>query len=35
MYKNWKNTKKNAYDIKMAVSIEDHPTEITIDAKNL
>jgi DNA-directed RNA polymerase specialized sigma24 family protein len=28
MYENWKNTKKNAYDIKMAVSIEDHPTEI-------
>lgn len=28
MYENWKNTKKNAYDIKMAVSIEDHPAEI-------
>lgn len=28
MYDNWKNTKKNAYDIKMAVSIEDHPIEI-------
>jgi RNA polymerase sigma factor (sigma-70 family) len=28
MFDNWKKTKKNAYDIKMAVSIEDHPTEI-------
>ena len=28
MYKNWVKTKKNAYDIKMAVSIEDHPAEI-------
>jgi len=28
LFKAWKETKKNAYDIKMAVSIEDHPQEI-------
>jgi len=29
LFKNWHNTKKNAYDIKMAVSIEDHSFEIS------
>jgi hypothetical protein len=28
MYKSWSKTKKNAYDLKMAVSIEDHSFEI-------
>jgi hypothetical protein len=28
MYKSWRKTKKNAYDLKMAVSIEDHSFEI-------
>lgn len=28
MFKNWYKTKKNAYDLKMAVSIEDHSFEI-------
>lgn len=28
MFKNWLKTKKNAYDLKMAVSIEDHSHEI-------
>jgi len=28
MYKSWYKTKKNAYDLKMAVSIEDHSFEI-------
>ncbi len=28
MFKNWLKTKKNAYDLKMAVSIEDHSYEI-------
>jgi DNA-directed RNA polymerase specialized sigma24 family protein len=28
MYKSWCKTKKNAYDLKMAVSIEDHSFEI-------
>lgn len=28
MFKNWLKTKKNAYDLKMAVSIEDHSNEI-------
>jgi len=28
MYKNWVKTKKNAYDLKMTVSVEDHSYEI-------
>jgi DNA-directed RNA polymerase specialized sigma24 family protein len=28
MFNNWSKTKKNAYDLKMAVSIEDHSYEI-------
>ena len=28
MYSKWERTKKSAYDIKMAVTIENHPTEI-------
>jgi hypothetical protein len=28
LYKSWASTKKNAYDIKMAVSVEDHPNEV-------
>lgn len=28
MFNNWSRTKKNAYDLKMAVSIEDHSYEI-------
>ena len=29
LFLNWNNTKKNAYDIKMAFSIEDHPYEVS------
>lgn len=34
MFKNWYKTKKNAYDLKMAVSIEDHSFEINNQACN-
>jgi hypothetical protein len=34
LFKNWYNTKKNAYDIKMAVSIEDHSSEVNNKSQN-
>lgn len=34
MFKNWYKTKKNAYNLKMAVSIEDHTFEINNQSQN-
>jgi len=34
LFKNWQNTKKNAYDIKMAVSIEDHANEVNSKSRD-
>lgn len=34
LFKNWHDTKKNAYDIKMAVSIEDYSSEVNNKSQN-